>query len=461
MYIKQVELTNIRGFHGRRRLKLDLTRPDGSHAGWTVIAGRNGSGKTTLLRGIALAVAGSRTAMKLTDGFGDWVSQGAKGGTAKAVVVSSPRWDEYYDVSSEAGERGTTTTDASPAEFPLGLSWMMPVVRGRALEPVLDDIVAEATADHAADGPWSGAGGWLCAGYGPFRRLLGGASEVQRLMQSGGPVSRLASLFHEDASLAEGISWLIEQHLRALERREGARDLKETALRLLGSADLLPDGYRVDDVDSEGLWVLHGRQRLPLRELSDGYRTVAALVVDILKQIYAAYGELVVDHAGGSVTVRQPGVVLIDEVDAHLHVSWQQRIGPWLKTHFPDIQFIVTTHSPYVCQAADPGGLIRLPGPDEQRAAERVSDELYQRVVYGSGEDAVLSDLFGLDSPYSQRAEQLRARLTDLEFRVIEDVATAEERAEHTELRRTLLSSLATRAEELDELARSPRAEAP
>ena len=58
MYISRVRLQNIRGFSGRRNVDLTLTRPDGSHAGWTVLAGRNGSGKTSLLRAIALTVGG-------------------------------------------------------------------------------------------------------------------------------------------------------------------------------------------------------------------------------------------------------------------------------------------------------------------------------------------------------------------------------------------------------------------
>ena len=57
MHIRKIQLSNIRGF---REVDLDLTRPDGSLAGWTVLAGRNGSGKSTLLKAIALAVAGRR-----------------------------------------------------------------------------------------------------------------------------------------------------------------------------------------------------------------------------------------------------------------------------------------------------------------------------------------------------------------------------------------------------------------
>ena len=208
---------------------------------------------------------------------------------------------------------------------------------------------------------------------------------------------------------------------------------------------LLPDGYEVGSVDSAGLWVVKDGHRFPLREMSDGYRTVTALVVDIINQIYDAYGQLVVK---GTV-ITAPGVVLIDEVDAHLHVSWQKRIGGWLTEHFPNIQFIVTTHSPYVCQAADPGGLIRLPGPDEDIAPHVVDEDLYGRIVYGSGDDAVLSELFGLETGYSDRARELRRELSLLEAQVVAGSANDEQVERYEELSRTLMSSPAARADEV------------
>ncbi|MDX6312859.1 MAG: hypothetical protein QOF44_2323, partial [Streptomyces sp.] len=208
---------------------------------------------------------------------------------------------------------------------------------------------------------------------------------------------------------------------------------------------------RVAKVDSNGLWVRRGpRMRsFPLREMSDGYRTVAALVLDVVRQIQAAYGELPAITAGGRVEITAPGVVLIDEIDAHLHVTWQRRIGDWLRQHFPKIQFIVTSHSPYICQAADPGGLIRMPGPDEDRAPEVVDEDLYHRVVYGSGDDAALSELFGLETPYSTRAEQQRRRLVELERKAVAGRADEAETQEYQELAERLTSSLETRVTEV------------
>ena len=183
--------------------------------------------------------------------------------------------------------------------------------------------------------------------------------------------------------------------------------------------------------------------------MSDGYRTVAALVVDILKQIHDAYGELVLDTTDGTPNVPNSGVVIIDEIDAHLHVSWQKRIGGWLKAHFPNIQFIVTTHSPYICQAADPGGLIRLPGPDEESPVEVVPQHLYDRVIFGSGDDAVLSDLLGLVTPYSDQAEQKREELLALELDVVRGRASEEEKVQYRYLKRQLASSPATGVDEI------------
>ncbi|MER5265501.1 AAA family ATPase [Actinosynnema sp. NPDC002837] len=435
MYISQVRLRNVKGFHGAREVDLKLTAP-----GWTVIAGRNGSGKTSLLRAIALAVSGPAVARNLVPDFENWVTAGQREGVVQVQFTHDRRVERFGKGRPPEGRLWA------------GLGWTMPDEESRpthrGLQPSLKEKL-EGSKTAALRGPWQdNPTGWFCAAYGPFRRLVGGAGEAQRLMLSHGPVSRLASLFHEDASLAEGVGWLIEQHLRSLERRPGAEELKTVALGVL-SDGLLPDDYRIEGVDSDGLWVVSGGHRFPLREMSDGYRTVAALVVDLIKQIHESYGDLKTAPTAHGLALTAPGVVIIDEVDAHLHVSWQKRIGGWLKEHFPNIQFVVTTHSPYLCQAADPGGLIRLPGPDQQEPPRVVDQDLYERIVYGSGDDAVLSELFGLDTPYSERAQELRAELVELEVAVIGGTADADAVRRYEVLRGLLTSSPVARTREV------------
>ncbi|MDH6116599.1 AAA family ATPase [Kitasatospora sp. GAS204B] len=432
MYVTRLGISGIRGFTPAREVR-QLELPQ---AGWTVLAGRNGAGKTTLLRALALALGGPSVARSLVSDFSGWLTAGERAGWVQAFV--RPDWS--VDRLAGSGK-------APKYDLKLGLQWTRPAGGPR---PELEAF-GSASPER---GPWAeNPRGWFFAGYGPFRRLLGGAGESQRLMLSAGPVGRLATLFHEEASLAEGVSWLIDQHVRRLEGRPGAQQALDVVSALL-SDGLLPDGFAVSRVDSDGLWVHRtgdgdlnvGGPDFPLRELSDGYRTVAALVLDLVRQFQNCYGSLPQDEHGA---ITLPGIVLIDEVDAHLHVSWQQRIGPWLKAHFPRVQFIVSTHSPYICQAADPGGLIRIAGLDEDAPPQPVSEELYRRIVYGSGDDAVLSELFGLESPYSARAEDARRRIGDLEGKVLAGDSTDEELAEYQELTDRLMSSLTARVDEV------------
>lgn len=452
MYVSAIGFSNVRGFTAERavdELQLPIPQDGGS---WTVLAGRNGSGKSTFLRALALAVAGPQVARTLVQDFSGWITSGEQSAWAQVHVQPD------HTVDRLTGRAGTPD-----GRIVLGLDWAVPENQtdgpryGAPPQPQLSrhhyDGEDDAQRAAAARGPWAtNPQGWFCAAYGPFRRLAGGSGDAQRLMLAPGPAGRMASLFHEDASLAEGMAWLKELSHRSLEEQQDAAELLETILELL-SDGLLPDGYRALRVTSDGLWVAPGgdtERAYPLREMSDGFRTVASLVLDIVRQLQNAYGTL---DAGeddeGHPVVRMPGVVIIDEVDAHLHVTWQRRIGGWLRTHFPRIQFIVTSHSPYICQAADPGGLIRLPGPEERRGPEVVDEALYRRVVYGSGDDAVLSELFGLETPYSNEAEKQRGRLVELERKVFRDQADEAELREYRELTELLTSSLSARVDEV------------
>lgn len=463
MYVSRICVRSVRSFHGERDAVLDLGRPDGSYAGWTVLAGRNGSGKTTLLRAVALALAGPNTAHRLVPSFDAWISDGADRAEALAQVVPDP----VLDVRGNWPE-GSLLPEASPDPFWAELHWdrresSKPRATGRGaravrhMEPALsasNGLDAQGGDVFAPGGMWDAQpSGWLLAGYGAFRRLSGG-DDRQRNKPRPLTLSRLDTLFDEDVSLSDAVTWLVGQHLRALEGDSAAAELKSTALAVLGDG-LLPDDCRVVDVDSDGLWVERNGLRYPLREMSDGLRTVTALVVDLLRQVYESYaaareaGVSLAEDRDGHVVVPVPGVVLIDEVDAHLHVSWQRRIGPWLTAHFPRVQFLVTTHSPYICQSADPGGLVRLPGPGERTGPQVVEEDLYERVVYGSGDDAALSELFGLDSPYSEKAEALRAELVALEGTILRGTADAAALARYTRLKRLLTSSPSARLDEM------------
>ncbi|MFN4001711.1 AAA family ATPase [Microcella sp.] len=269
----------------------------------------------------------------------------------------------------------------------------------------------------ARRGPWlENPSGWFLAGYGPFRRLSGAAAEAQRSMLGSKRTAALVTLFDESASLAESTWWLQELYPKQLEGDRTSELIHQDIRRFLNDG-LMPDGTEVIDYTSEGLWVRQGGAELVLEEMSDGYRVVSALVIDILRRLYASFGHLgIIDDGSGGVYCSHEGVVLIDEVDVHLHVGWQQRIGFWLREHFPNIQFIVSTHSPFVAQAASPNGLLRLPAPnDENRTPSFIAEDTFDQIVNGDVDRVSMSHLFGLESTYSEETLVRRRKWSELE----------------------------------------------
>jgi hypothetical protein len=350
MYVARIGIEDIGGFRGERALELELTRPDGSHAGWTVFAGPGGSGKTALLHAVAHTLG---------------------------HAPGDPSW--------------------------------------------LDEGEVRIVTDEAEEVRW--------------RLTRSGGTLVQH--RSGAPAGTapVATRFHGATTLAAGLHWLAGQR-------------GDPLIALLDDG-VLPEGHRIARFGPDGLWVGRGGRTLRVDALGEGVRAVLALVLDLLRSAQAADPdeELVVD--GEAPTVPAPGLALIDEAEAHLHLARQQWLGEWLVAHFPRIQFLVSTHSPYICQAADPGGLVRLPGPAEQAAPYVLDEDLHQRIVYGSGDDAALTELFGLPSVHSPQAEAERELLIALERKLYAGKASTADIAEYHALGARLGSPLAARVDEV------------
>ena len=434
MYLSRVRIDGVKGFQGDRAVDLELTRPDGTHAGWTVLAGSNSSGKTSLLQAVAVALLTPAQAYGLVPDLSTWRS--AEPGLIELTLTGSP---------VEAVPTSQLDLLAAGTEVEVTCAWQLPPGGARMRPQVSWGRQLRGGSGEAQDSPqlsdpaWEFALSGAIAGYGPYRRTN----------QSARPDGRaFLTLFDEEAALNEGIAWLVDADHRRLEGRPGAAETVAAVLGILGD-ELLPPGLRVAGVSSDGLSVRGEHGEFPLAGMSQGVRTAVALAVSLIWELVRDDPAAHLRRRDGRFAVTRPGIVLIDEIDAHLHVTWQQRIGYWLKTHFPEIQFIVTTHSPYICQAADPGGLVRLGSPGDGTAPAVADEDLYRRVVYGSGDDAILSELFGLETPFSSEAEQLRRRAGDLEEAMLDGEATDAERAEFDELSAKLSSSLSTRAAEI------------
>lgn len=424
MYIRKIVLENIRGFgEGERRVELDLQRPNGGYAGWTVVAGRNGSGKSTLLKSVAMAAAGVDAPLVFQQNASSWMRKGASAALAQVIVVAEEQ--EPWDAQA-LGER--------QSELVAGIRLQSKAIAAGYYQTVMQAGWVTTDKRRPQDAwVWLKDAGWFMAGYGPYRRLTERVSAAQQIDVGSPRLTRLGGLFRGELDLADSVEWLKQIHYLSLDERPKAKELLE-GVRMLLNQGLLPGDVEILNVNPDGLLVRQGTVELSLWEMSDGYRTATALVTDLCRLLYEAYGDFRLEEKEGVKCVPYSGVVLIDEIEQHLHPVWKRDIGFWLKKHFPNIQFIVTTHSPFVCQAADPQGLIRLPAPGEDRKAEFVSEQVYRTVVNGTIDEAVLTELFGLEHPYSRESEKIREKVAQLEARMLRDKLSPHEKQELDEL---------------------------
>lgn len=181
----------------------------------------------------------------------------------------------------------------------------------------------------------------------------------------------------------------------------------------------------------------HDGRRQRFSELSDGYRNVVAIVADL-----AIKATMLNPQLGERALELTPGVVLIDELDLHLHPRWQRRIISDLRRTFPLVQFICTTHSPFLIQTLQDGAeLIVLDSEEAQgggivNVSQAVADKLDNL-----GIESIAQGIMGVDaqaSPrYMEMLEAAKGYLAELD----EASRAPEERLE--EYRRLLSQRLA------------------
>ena len=114
-------------------------------------------------------------------------------------------------------------------------------------------------------------------------------------------------------------------------------------------------------LDHEGL--------MPFDDLSDGYRNMVGIIADI-----AHRASRLNPHLGVDAAIKTQGIVLIDEIDLHLHPKWQRRVVADLKNAFPLLQFIVSSHSPFILQSLEPGEVIDLEQGLKPAQADSIPD---------------------------------------------------------------------------------------
>ncbi len=283
---------------------------------------------------------------------------------------------------------------------------------------------------------WGTGAGWFSASFGPFRRFTGGDKEAERSFVSNPKLGAHISVFGENVALTEGLYWLRELNYKKLEHansREGG--LLGRITQFVNQEGFLPFRIRLKRVTSGGV-EFEDANGFPVsvEELSDGYRSVLSMTFELIRQLSRSYSEeQIFDHQNRQVIV--PGVVLIDEIDAHLHPTWQKKVGFWLTEHFPNFQFIVTTHSPLICQAAVKGSIFLLPRPGTEEKGRMLEGADCDRLIYGDILDAYSTEAFGAGDTRSQEAHTKHERLASLNVKEVKHGLSAKEKEEQERLR--------------------------
>jgi hypothetical protein len=372
----------------------------------SLFVGENSAGKSTLLRSVALAMAGVELSNQIEPRPLSYLRQGSEEG---AIEVS-------FALQADFG---------SEEEFVIGLAIRRGETGFRALDAASMtlslhncasrlDILRRRTDDKF---------GFLCA-YGPFRTF----SDPSSLVPAKDKVTldRIASLFDPHASVidpdlaAKLFSGQLTSFRGAPDRL--SLDLLEAIQKHL--RHLLPAWGEPGVTLSAGV-PLHGHA-VPFRDLSDGYASLVALIGHLFR--YALDGSGWMDDPASI-----SGVALIDEIDAHLHPTWQRRVLPDLTSVFPNLQILATTHSPLVAGSVDAHCIQHLARPQESRGVEI---RKYEMALQGLEADQILTGpLFGLDDTRDLQTQEDEKRYDEL--RALES-PSAEQRADRATLAQKL-----------------------
>ena len=335
-----------------------------------LVIGGNGSGKTTLLKGIAIAALGPAAPVSglfpyhlVRRELGRPVEEGA---FIEATFTPNdqdrqddfPDWIDQVESSIRIGRRGDVES----------FEWTHP-----------DDKLWHPIFSSSSDA-------FFFVGYGASRRVekVGRVDEGGRRASSFVRAGRVTSLFEETYSLVPLSHWL--------PRYQAANPGRFVQARSLVNCLLGRGRYQLTDEMAAGEYVFkHKSARVPFPALSDGYRALIGWIGDLLYHICETCPR-------GKKLGENQGMVMIDEVDLHIHPEWQMQLLPRLAKHLPNIQFIVTSHSPLLVGSLDWRNVIVA---RQRKDGSSFLEQVEVGISKMDADQILLTELFGLESTRS------------------------------------------------------------
>ncbi|SPB15699.1 DNA replication and repair protein RecF [Caballeronia novacaledonica] len=387
---------------------------------FNVIAGVNGSGKTSLLKAIRDVLALSTYFLSIQNGFWESLSERDTARMSVEVWGNRYRFEPQYPIRLIAAgqvnglprtwsvERGSSATpaQASPENPGIVLRDMLNAAVSPNTVPLLPNVLP------------------IIAFYPVYRKWP--AVEPNEMAAATNRESRVAGYsnwWDASADSAALQAWVISKSLErmqlATDRIAGWDAVEDDELAFVNAAlkTVIDDanGLRYDFVQKSLMmeWS-DGRPPTAFQNLSDGQRVATALVADIARRMCLLNPQL-----GQSVTQETPGVVLIDELDIHLHPKWQRSLVRGLPAAFPRVQFIAASHSPQILSELHPQEIIVLhrEGPERPQVSygldsSRVLEQIMDAEPRPAEVEKALSDLF--KAIEHNELSDARNRLTNL-----------------------------------------------
>lgn len=340
MHIDNLHLENFKKFD-----KLDLT----FHRQFTLLVGNNGSGKTTILDALAIML-------------GIWHAE-----IPDTMLVNSRRtirMNEVHLVPTQEGDRlqfreqRPVVVKATGAIAGQKAIWERRLADGaqRVSKEGIEQVKAILGRIHRADQAGERPICPVVAYYGAGRAWLPSNARHSSGGSDTGPARRWAALYD---SLGERIrlddlrNWFERETIEAGNRGGRFRPGFEVVKRAVVAC--IPEARAVFySADRKQIVLDIAGNQQPFDNLSAGQQMMLALIADIAIRVVTQNAFLVPPDDLGppdvlpQVLKETPGVVLIDELDVHLHPRWQRQVATDLKRIFPQVQFICTSHSPQV-----------------------------------------------------------------------------------------------------------------
>ena len=346
VWFKSISLENVRSFGTKQTIYFtDDGTDNGEATQWNIILGDNGTGKTTVLKGLVYC-------------FGSTDLE-------KKYLVQFSRNDEIrseFKYSTEIKHDGTLRNYISTAF----------IAAKNEFENANSELkIWAVTSAYDKNG--------VIFAYGASRRM--GDTAIAR--ETNGYV---LNLFNENGSLVNAEEWLIQADYLRL-KDEVYRKTFNAVYQIIEKLfrDEAPGGIKIDTstgIPHVKLCTHYGPVRL--HELSLGYKTLIAWMVDFAKGLLDRYPD-------SPDPLAEPAVCLVDEIDLHLHPKFQRTIIKFLTETFPNTQFIVTAHSPLIVQSAEDANIIVLKREGDETVVEADRINVHDWRI-----DQILSsDLFG------------------------------------------------------------------